>query len=96
MYFYLFIKLVKCREVYSLEALLEYEEEVLSQGYEGLIIRDAFSPYKFGRSTVSEQSLLRLKRFKDAEANIPIEPVTIDASSDKMSPNMFSVKITSN
>ena len=34
--------------------------------------------------------------FKDALASIPIEPVTILASSDKMSPNIFSVKITSN
>ena len=33
--------------------------------------------------------------FKLALANIPMEPVTILASSDRMSPNMFSVSITS-
>ena len=38
----------------------------------------------------------KLPSFKLAEDNIPIEPVTILASSDKMSPNMFSVRITSN
>ena len=37
-----------------------------------------------------------LLSFKLALANIPIEPVTILASSDKISPNIFSVKITSN
>ena len=31
-----------------------------------------------------------------AEESIPMEPVTILASSDKISPNMFSVRITSN
>ena len=35
-------------------------------------------------------------RFRLAEDNIPIEPVTILASSDKISPNIFSVKMTSN
>ena len=34
--------------------------------------------------------------FKLALASIPIDPVTILASSERMSPNMFSVKITSN
>ena len=33
---------------------------------------------------------------KLAEDSIPMEPVIMLASSDKMSPNMFSVKITSN
>jgi hypothetical protein len=32
----------------------------------------------------------------DADANNPIEPVITLASSDKISPNKFSVKITSN
>ena len=32
----------------------------------------------------------------EAEGSMPIEPVSIDASSDKMSPNMFPVTITSN
>ena len=31
-----------------------------------------------------------------AEDSIPIEPVTIEASSDNISPNIFSVRITSN
>ena len=32
----------------------------------------------------------------DADGSMPIEPVSIDASSDRMSPNMLPVTITSN
>lgn len=52
----------------SLDELLVYEEECLTDGYEGLILRDPNAPYKMGRSTVKEGYLLKLKRFMDAEA----------------------------
>ena len=54
----------------TLEAVLEYEEECLEAGYEGLILRSPAAPYKMGRSTVSEGYLLKLKRFADDEATI--------------------------
>lgn len=50
--------------------LLEYEEEVLSQGYEGVMLRHPESPYKYGRSTLREHYLMKMKRFYDAEAEI--------------------------
>lgn len=50
--------------------LLAYEEERLELGYEGLILRDPFGKYKYGRATVKEGWLLKLKRFEDAEAEI--------------------------
>jgi DNA ligase-1 len=50
------------------EELLAMEHECLEQGYEGVMIRSLNGPYKFGRSTVKEGYLLKLKRFKDAEA----------------------------
>jgi len=34
--------------------------------------------------------------FSEADGNMPIEPVSIDASSERMSPNMLPVRITSN
>lgn len=52
----------------TLDQLLEYESEVLEQGYEGLILRSPDAPYKMGRSTVKEGYMLKLKRFTDAEA----------------------------
>jgi DNA ligase-1 len=48
--------------------LMVYETQCLSDGYEGVMIRSPGSPYKFGRSTVKEGYLLKLKRFYDSEA----------------------------
>lgn len=44
------------------------EEEALAAGYEGLILRRPDSPYKFGRSTLKEGYLLKLKRYCQEEA----------------------------
>lgn len=48
--------------------LLEFEQKALSLGYEGVVLRAPDGRYKNGRSTLSEQYLLKLKRFTDAEA----------------------------
>ena len=53
-----------------LKDLEAFENTCLELGYEGLILRDPSSPYKFGRSTVKEGYLLKLKRFRDSEARI--------------------------
>ncbi len=50
--------------------LLQYEEQCLTAGYEGVMIRTPDGPYKQGRSTDREGYLLKLKRFSDAEAKI--------------------------
>ena len=50
--------------------LLKYETQCLSNGYEGVMLRSITGPYKFGRSTVKEGYLLKLKRFHDSEAII--------------------------
>jgi DNA ligase-1 len=50
--------------------LMEYEEEVLRDGYEGLIVRRGDTSYKYGRSTVREGKLMKLKRFLDDEATV--------------------------
>lgn len=44
-----------------------YEEQMVGTGYEGIILRDPQSRYKNGRSTLSEQGLLKVKRFEDGE-----------------------------
>lgn len=62
------IKLVPQHLVYSWDKILEREKEVLEQGYEGLILRDPKGIYKFGRSTLIEQYLVKLKRVKNGEA----------------------------
>lgn len=52
------------------DPLERIESAFLGEGYEGLIARHPAKTYKFGRSTVREASLLKLKRFSDGEAVI--------------------------
>lgn len=56
------------KPIHNMEELEEYEVALLDKGYEGVILRDPQSPYKFGRSTTKEGYLLKLKRFADSEA----------------------------
>ena len=50
--------------------LKEFENTTINLGYEGVILRNPNAPYKFGKSTISEGYLLKIKRFEDAEATI--------------------------
>jgi DNA ligase-1 len=52
------------------EELLEYEAAALEAGHEGVMVRSLDGPYKQGRSSLREGYLLKLKRFRDAEAVI--------------------------
>jgi DNA ligase-1 len=57
----------------SPEELLRYEESQLELGYEGIMLRKFKGPlstYKFGRSTAKEGTLLKVKRFVDAEVTV--------------------------
>jgi DNA ligase-1 len=53
-----------------LEDLEKAEAFFLEAGFEGLMYRDPDGIYKHGRSSEREQILLKVKRFKDAEATI--------------------------
>lgn len=44
--------------------------KAVTSGYEGLILRNPHAPYKYGRSTLKEQGLVKVKRFQDAEAEV--------------------------
>ncbi len=48
--------------------MLAYEAAKVEEGYEGIILRSPAAPYKFGRSTVKEGYLLKVKRFSDFES----------------------------
>lgn len=50
------------------EDVLAYEDEQVSAGYEGIILRRPDAPYKQNRSTLREAYLLKVKRYCDAEA----------------------------
>ena len=57
-------------EIRDAVQLADFEEQCLSDGYEGVMVRTPDSPYKCGRSTEREGWLLKIKRFDDAEAVI--------------------------
>lgn len=48
--------------------LEEFEKLCLEQGYEGAMVRSPYGPYKFGKATLREQYLLKIKRFDNREA----------------------------
>lgn len=73
--------------IHDVEGLARYEAARVAEGWEGVMLRDPKGLYKFGRSTVNEGGLLKLKRFADAEATIVgfeermhnDNPATVDA-----------------
>lgn len=64
------VTVVPSRIIENVKELLNYESECLDQGYEGLVLRHPQRLYKFGRSTLTEMGMMKLKRFEDSEAKI--------------------------
>lgn len=56
--------------VHNMEELMTWEGKWVREGYEGLMIRDPGGIYKFGRSTLNEGILLKVKRFEDDEGEV--------------------------
>jgi DNA ligase-1 len=54
----------------NLEELMAFEEQALTAGYEGIMLRSLTGTYKFGRSTFKEHYLLRRKPFVTEECRI--------------------------
>jgi DNA ligase-1 len=56
--------------LHTIEEIYTYEQKLLDLGYEGVILRNPDSFYKFGRSSPGLCELVKLKRFEDTEAAI--------------------------
>lgn len=54
----------------TMEDIIEFEEQKLRQGYEGVILRSPEGVYKFGRGTPTKGELIKLKKFLDTEATV--------------------------
>ncbi len=65
-----FVQILRPVMVTNDDELRALEEQYLEQGFEGVMVRDPKGTYKFGRSTVKENTLLKVKRFLDDEAVI--------------------------
>lgn len=59
---------VKESYITTKEGLELFESTALANNQEGIILRSPSGLYKFGRSTINEQYLMKLKRFEDDEA----------------------------
>jgi DNA ligase-1 len=53
--------------VNDIEDVQKLTDEWTENGYEGVMLRDPFGTYKFGRSSVKEGIILKVKKFMDAE-----------------------------
>lgn len=65
-----FCKIVETRLLNSLSEITEYEDELLSIGHEGMILRSPREYYKYGRGTPTNCELIKLKKFLDTEAKV--------------------------
>lgn len=65
-----FCSFVLYRWIKNLAELLAFEQEMVAAGYEGICFRDPNSKYKYGRSTLREGHLIKMKRFVTDEAVI--------------------------
>lgn len=60
--------LVPSLELRDAEEAECYELACIDKGYEGIMLRNPKGRYKYGRSTLKEELLLKVKRFRDSEA----------------------------
>jgi DNA ligase-1 len=64
------IKVLPHTTINDMDSLDKFEAKQLERGLEGVILRAPNGPYKFGRSSTNEGTLLKLKRYEDSEAEI--------------------------
>jgi DNA ligase-1 len=64
------LKLHIHRKIRDAKELDDYEAECLDAGYEGVMLRSPDGLYKHGRATARENTLLKVKRFNDGEAEV--------------------------
>lgn len=65
-----FCQLVPTEIVHNMEDLLSYEEKLLSEGHEGVILRRGDTLYKHGRGTPKQGQLIKKKQFVDTEGTV--------------------------
>lgn len=64
------LRVVEHVRIDNAEDLAAYEAMCLSQGFEGVMVRDPHGAYKYGRSTTREGGLLKIKQFADEEMTV--------------------------
>ena len=65
-----YVKIVKQKLLQTVEEVNDYYQEALDWGCDGLILRDPNGKYKFGRGTVKEGLIYKMKPFQTFDAKI--------------------------
>jgi len=63
-----FIRALEYTTAKNTDEVLEIEASYLARGFEGIMLRSPHAGYKYGRSTLKQQHLIKMKRMADAEA----------------------------
>lgn len=64
------VELIEHQYIENYDELIAYENAVLEQGFEGIMMRNPVAHYKQGRATFREGIIYKLKRFQDDEGVI--------------------------
>jgi DNA ligase-1 len=64
------VRLVPQKLIYNAKDLQSYLDVCLAEGFEGLIVRSLDGRYKYGRSTLKQGWMLKIKLFMDDEAEV--------------------------
>lgn len=64
------VKMTPYGVVHTMSALEVIEARLVDKGFEGVMLRSLSGVYKYGRSSLNEQILLKVKRFEDTECTI--------------------------
>ena len=64
------VVLVENTPIYSQEELMKLADKYVLQGFEGIMLRDPSTRYKFGRATKNSQELMKWKPFADDEFEV--------------------------
>ena len=77
------VELLAQEAIYDLDGLKQKMDIAMDMGFEGLILKHPHRFYKFGRSTVTEGTLLKWKEFMDAEA-VVLEVIEGETNNNKL------------
>lgn len=64
------VSILEQHYVYSPEEVSYYYDLAIAEGNEGLILKDPSGSYKYGRSTMKQETMLKLKEVLDDEAEV--------------------------
>lgn len=65
-----FCRILQPTYLWTIDALLAFEEACLEAEYEGIVTRSAVGPYEHKRSTLRSQNMVKFKRVQDSEATV--------------------------